>query len=69
VGTARVILVVFVVAIFHFMLQLITILNSHEESLTPEDENAGLSWSRPGGIIESPDGARPNRLLVFNPAF
>jgi hypothetical protein len=62
-------LVVFAVVIFHLMLQLITILNSHEESLTPEDENAGCRGADPGGIIESPEGARPNRLLVFNPAF
>ena len=46
---AQFILVVLAVTIFHFMLQLITILNSHEESLTPEDENAGLSWSGRGG--------------------
>jgi hypothetical protein len=30
-------------------MELITILNSHEESLTPDDENAGLSWSGPPG--------------------
>jgi hypothetical protein len=45
---ARFILVVLALTSFHFMLQLITILNSHEERLTPEDENAGPAVLRVG---------------------
>ena len=44
------ILVVLALNSFHCMLQLITILNFYEGSLTPDDENERQPWS--GGNIE-----------------
>jgi hypothetical protein len=50
-------------------MELITILNFMRNPSPPTMKMRGYHGADPRGIIESPDGARPNRLLVFNPAF